>query len=64
MEPSPALAKLTSDDRRRILEEYDSYPRGDVRRGALLRRHGLYSSQIAKWRERVKRCLLYTSRCV
>lgn len=55
MEPSPALAKLTSDDRRRILEEYDSYPRGDVRRGALLRRHGLYSSQIAKWRERVKR---------
>jgi transposase-like protein len=55
MEPSPALAKLTVEDRRRILEEYDSYPRGDVRRGALLRRHGVYSSQVAKWRERIKR---------
>jgi transposase-like protein len=55
MEPSPALTKLTSEDRRRILEEYDSYPRGDARRGALLRRYGLYTSQVAKWRERRKR---------
>jgi transposase-like protein len=52
MEPP---AKLTADDRRRILDEYDSYPRGDARRGALLRRYGLYTSQIAKWRERLKR---------
>lgn len=55
MAPSPALANLTSEDRRRILEEYDSYSRGDARRGALLRRHGLYTSQVAKWRERRKR---------
>jgi transposase-like protein len=34
------------------LEEYESYPRGDARRGALLRRHGIYSSQVAKWRIR------------
>lgn len=42
-------------ERRAILEEYDSYARGDSRRGALLRRYGLYSSHIAKWRERLAR---------
>ena len=45
----------TAADRRAILEEYDSYPRGDARRGALLRRHGVYTSQIAKWRQRLAR---------
>ena len=38
----------TAAERRAILEEYDSYPRGDGRRGALLRRHGVYTSQISK----------------
>jgi transposase len=46
---------LTAAERQIILEEYDSYPRGDVRRGALLRRYGLYTSQMSKWRERLKR---------
>jgi transposase len=46
---------LTAAERQIILEEYDSYPRGDPRRGALLRRYGLYTSQMAKWRERLKR---------
>jgi len=46
---------LTAAERQIILEEYDSYPRGDARRGALLRRYGLYTSQMAKWRERLKR---------
>ena len=46
---------LTAADRQFILEEYDSYPRGDARRGALLRRYGLYTSQMSKWRERLKR---------
>ena len=45
----------TAADRRAILDEYDSYPRGDARRGALLRRHGVYTSQIAKWRQRLAR---------
>ena len=45
----------TAAERRAILEEYDSYPRGDPRRGALLRRHGLYTSQMAKWRQRLAR---------
>jgi len=46
---------LTAAERQIILDEYDSYPRGDSRRGALLRRYGLYTSQMAKWRERRKR---------
>lgn len=46
---------VTAAERQRILEEYDSYPRGDARRGALLRRYGLYTSQMSKWRERLKR---------
>jgi transposase-like protein len=46
---------LTAAERQLILEEYDSYPRGDARRGALLRRYGLYTSQMSKWRERLKR---------
>src|SRR6266496_1628540 len=50
-----ARLSLTAAERQLILEEYDSYPRGDPRRGALLRRYGLYTSQMAKWRERLKR---------
>lgn len=45
----------TAAERRSILDEYDSYPRGDPRRGALLRRHGVYTSQLAKWRQRLAR---------
>lgn len=33
-----------------ILTEYESYPKGDPRRGELLRRHGLYTSHMSKWR--------------
>ncbi|RRR67855.1 MAG: hypothetical protein EI684_18360 [Candidatus Viridilinea halotolerans] len=33
-----------------ILAEYEALPKGDARRGALLRRHGIYSSHIARWR--------------
>lgn len=46
---------LTAAERQVIVEEYDSYPCGDARRGALLRRYGLYTSQMSKWRERLKR---------
>ena len=56
-ETTPATDRpmLTTDERRAILAEYDSYARGDPRRGALLRQHGLYTSQLAKWRQRVNR---------
>jgi transposase len=55
MTKSTERLTLTAAERQVILEEYDSYPRGDARRGALLRRYGLYTSQMAKWRERLKR---------
>lgn len=38
-------------ERLRIVEEYDSYPAGAPERGAILRREGIYTSQIAKWRK-------------
>lgn len=38
-------------ERLRILEEYESYPSGSPERGALLRREGVYTSAIAKWRK-------------
>lgn len=41
---------IPASERRRILDEYESFPRGDARRGAVLRKHGIYSSQVAKWR--------------
>jgi transposase len=41
---------IPAAQRRTILDEYESYPRGDIRRGAVLRKHGIYSSQVAKWR--------------
>lgn len=52
---APQRPARTTAQRQAILEEYDSYPRGDGRRGALLRRHGVYTSQIAKWRQRLAR---------
>jgi transposase len=38
-------------ERLRLLEEYESYPAGSPERGALLRREGVYTSAIAKWRK-------------
>src|SRR6266540_6851630 len=43
--PRSATEKL------RIVAEYDSYPKGAPERGALLRREGIYTSAIAKWRK-------------
>jgi transposase len=42
---SPAAEKLA------ILTEYQSYPHGERRRRALLRRVGAYTSHISKWRK-------------
>ena len=53
--PSADRPTLTTAERQAILAEYDSYPRSDPRRGALLRQHGLYTSQLAKWRQRLVR---------
>jgi transposase len=42
---------FTAAYKARILDEYDALPAGGEQRGALLRREGLYSSQIAEWRK-------------
>jgi transposase len=49
--PSPKRAARSAAERLRIVEEYDSYPSGAPQRGAILRREGIYTSQIAKWRK-------------
>lgn len=41
-----------------ILAEYEQYPRGDTRRGEVLRRAGVYSSLILKWRDQRDRGVL------
>ena len=41
----------TAAEKLAILAEYESYPHGDPRRGALLRRSGVYTSHISKWRK-------------
>ena len=45
----------TTAERLTLLEEYDGYPQGSPRRGALLRQHGLSSSQKARWWEQRRR---------
>jgi transposase len=49
-ETQPRSGAWTAAQKLAILTEYESYPKGDPRRGALLRRHGLYTSHISKWR--------------
>ncbi|NJO84442.1 MAG: hypothetical protein HC828_17825 [Blastochloris sp.] len=44
-------APRSAAERLRMLEEYESYPPGSPERGALLRREGVYTSAIAKWRK-------------
>lgn len=41
----------SATERLRIVEAYDSYAPGAPERGALLRREGIYTSQISKWRK-------------
>jgi transposase len=48
--PSKRPAR-SAQERLRIVEEYESYPAGSPERGALLRREGIYSSAITKWRK-------------
>jgi hypothetical protein len=49
-EAQPHQGKWTAAQRLAILSAYESYPKGDPRRGELLRRHGLYTSHMSKWR--------------
>jgi transposase len=50
-EVQPRRSGWTAAEKLAILNEYESYPHGDLRRGALLRRVGAYTSHISKWRK-------------
>jgi len=51
MVPNATSRARSTADKLRILAEYDAYPAGAPERGALLRREGLYTSAISKWRK-------------
>jgi transposase len=53
--PKTKRTARSAAERLRIVEEYDSYPKGSPERGALLRREGIYTSAIAKWRKLCRR---------
>jgi hypothetical protein len=57
-QPSPERRTRTATEKLRILQEYDAAPVGSPERGALLRREGIYTSQISKWRKLRERGLL------
>ena len=52
VQPSVERRPRSAAEKLRILQEYDSFPAGAPERGALLRREGIYTSQISKWRRR------------
>ena len=49
--PAPQRLVRSAAAKLLLVQEYESYPAGDPRRGALLRREGIYSSHISKWRK-------------
>jgi transposase-like protein len=50
-ESQPTKGTWTAAQKLAIITEYESFPRGDPRRGELLRRVGAYTSHISKWRD-------------
>lgn len=50
-EAQPSKGTWTAAQKLAIIAEYETYPRGDPRRGELLRRVGAYTSHISKWRD-------------
>jgi transposase len=55
VQPSTTRPSWTAAEKLAILAEYESYPRGAPERGALLRRQGIYTSHISKWRSQRNR---------
>ncbi len=51
IQPTPQRRTRSAADKLRILQAYDAAPSGSPERGALLRREGIYSSQLSKWRK-------------
>ena len=57
-QPSSERRTRSAQEKLRILQDYDAAPVGSPERGALLRREGIYTSQISKWRKLRDRGLL------
>ena len=57
-QPNPERRTRSAAEKLRILQDYDAAPVGSPERGALLRREGIYTSQISKWRKLRDRGLL------
>lgn len=53
--PKTTRPSWTAAEKLAILAEYELYPRGAPERGALLRRQGIYTSHISKWRSQRNR---------
>ena len=51
IQPTSQRRTRSAAEKRRILQAYEAAPSGTAERGALLRREGIYSSQISKWRK-------------
>jgi transposase-like protein len=51
VQPPSTRRARSAAEKLRIIQEYDSYPVGSPERGAVLRRAGIYTSQISKWRK-------------
>ena len=51
VQPSTERRTRSATDKLRILQEYEACGVGSPERGALLRREGIYTSQISKWRK-------------
>jgi transposase-like protein len=49
--PAAQRRTRTAAEKLRILHDYEATPAGTSERGALLRREGIYSSHISKWRK-------------
>jgi len=58
VQPPPERRTRSAAAKLRILQEYEARPAGSPERGALLRREGIYTSQIATWRKARARGLL------
>ena len=51
VQPPTERRRRSATDKLRILQDYEACPVGSPERGALLRREGIYTSQISKWRK-------------
>jgi transposase-like protein len=50
VQPSSVRPSWTATEKFALLAEYEAFPRGSAERGAFLRRNGLYTSHMSKWR--------------